>query len=78
MSEEFPEPDTALFRLSANETASFTCSLDGAAYSPCESPTRYSDLDPGWHTFAVRAVDSAGNADPSPAKTRWLAKDGHS
>lgn len=68
----------ALFWLSADEAASFACSLDGAAYSPCDSPMRYSDLDPGWHTFAVRAVDAAGNADPSPARTRWLVTDAHS
>jgi len=38
----------------------------------------YADLSPGWHTFAVRATDSSGNVDPSPAETRWHAKDGRS
>ena len=73
LSEEYPDPDAALFLLSATEDASFICSLDEGLYAPCDSPQLYSDLHPGWHTFAVRAVDSAGNTDPSPAETRWLA-----
>jgi len=78
LSEEFPARDAALFSFGANESASFTCSLDGAAYTSCDSPTLYSDLDPGWHTFAVRATDAAGNVDPSPAETRWHARAGRS
>ncbi len=73
LSEEFPDSDAALFRLGADEAASFNCSLDGGAFKPCDSPTHLSDLKPGWHTFAVSAVDPAGNADPTPAETRWLA-----
>ncbi len=73
LSEEFPEADGGEFWLSATEPASFACSLDEAAYTPCDSYTRLSDLDPGWHTLAVRATDAAGNTDPSPAETTWLA-----
>jgi hypothetical protein len=76
LSAEFPASDAARFTFSADEAASFTCSLDGAAYTSCSSATSYSDLEPGWHTFAVRAVDAAGNVDPSPAETRWHARDG--
>jgi hypothetical protein len=68
LSEEFPERDSAVFTLSANEDASFACSLDAS----------YSGLDSGWHTFGVRATDDAGNVDPSPAETRWHSKGGHS
>ncbi len=46
---------------------SFECSLDGAGYVPCESPADYPGLPEGEHTFSVRALDAAGNADPSPA-----------
>ena len=46
---------------------SFECSLDGAGYAPCESPADYPGLPEGEHTFSVRALDAAGNADPSPA-----------
>ena len=78
LSEEFPASDAALFRLGADEDASFNCSLDGGAFKPCDTPTHYSDLKPGWHTFAVSAVDSAGNVDPTPAEARWLANNGNS
>ncbi len=77
MSEAQPEPDAARFTFSADEGASFACSLDGGGFTPCNSPSVYSDLPPGWHSFAVKAVDAAGNADPSPAETRWLAKNRH-
>jgi hypothetical protein len=78
LSEEYPASDAALFSFTANEPASFTCSLDGAAYAPCDSPASYSELDPGWHTFAVRATDVAGNVDPSPASVRWRTGPAHS
>jgi hypothetical protein len=78
LSEEYPDSDSAVFSFTANEPASFTCSLDGAAYAPCDSPASYSALDPGWHTFAVRATDAAGNVDPSPASVRWRTGPAHS
>jgi hypothetical protein len=45
----------------ADGTATFLCQLDGAAASPCESPKGYSGLGEGAHTFAVTAIDPAGN-----------------
>jgi hypothetical protein len=50
--------------------ASFQCSLDGAAFSPCASPRAYSGLADGAHQFRVRAVDATG-PDPSPAEHHW-------
>ena len=38
-----------------------------ADFDPCTSPQPYSSLAQGAHTFDVRAVDPAGNADPTPA-----------
>ncbi len=73
---DYPEPDAATFSFSADESASFTCSLDGAAFTACSSPVQYADVDPGWHTIAVRATDGAGNVDASPARARWLATRG--
>lgn len=52
----------------ADESGSFECSLDGGAYVACGPTATFDDLDNGKHTLAVRAVDDAGNADPSPAE----------
>jgi LPXTG-site transpeptidase (sortase) family protein len=51
--------------------AGFECSLDGAAFSSCSSPKSYSSLIDGNHTFQVRSVDAAGNADASPESYTW-------
>ena len=52
--------------------ASFQCSLDNAAVVDCASPQSYSNLADGSHTFQVRAVDSVGNVDPTPASYTWV------
>jgi hypothetical protein len=51
--------------------AGFQCSLDGTPYAPCASPAGYSALAIGNHTFRVRAIDTSGNVDPSPASFTW-------
>ena len=48
--------------------AHFACSLDGAAFAGCASPKVYEGLTKGAHTFRVRAIDGAGEEDPSPAE----------
>ena len=60
----------ATFRFRASEQATFTCSLDGRTF-PCTSPLRNPHLASGAHRFDVRAVDLAGNADPTPAMQTW-------
>lgn len=45
--------------------------MDSGGYSGCSSPKSYSNLGSGSHTFQVRATDSAGNTDPSPASYSW-------
>lgn len=61
----------ATFAFSGSEQATFTCRLDGAGPTPCTSPRTYAGLGDGTHTFAVQAVDRAGNADPTPAAYSW-------
>lgn len=51
--------------------ATFECSLDAAPFAACTSPATFFDLTAGAHTFAVRAVDAAGNADATPATRAW-------
>jgi hypothetical protein len=55
------------FQFIADEPGStFECRLDGEAFASCTSPHTLSPGE-GAHTFAVRAIDLAGNADPTPA-----------
>jgi hypothetical protein len=70
-----PEPATTqtsatLSFHASTADATFECSLDGAPYADCTSPTTYSAVGEGTHNFAVRAVD-ANRTDPSPATRSW-------
>jgi hypothetical protein len=50
----------------------FECKLDSAAFVACDAAGKsYTGLLAGAHSFAVRAVDKAGNADASPATFAW-------
>ncbi|MGE5407689.1 MAG: hypothetical protein ACM3NV_03660, partial [Syntrophothermus sp.] len=61
----------ASFAFESSEAGSFECSLDGAAFSPCASPQTYTSLADGPHSFEVRAKDTVGNKDPTPAKASF-------
>jgi CSLREA domain-containing protein len=63
---------SASFHFNSSETGSaFECSLDGAAFAACTSPRDYSGLAVGSHQFSVRARDTAGNPDGTPATHSW-------
>ncbi len=48
----------------------FECKLDGGSFAACASPDRIA-VTAGTHAFEVRAVDAAGNVDPTPATHNW-------
>ena len=65
-----PTTPSPSFGFSSEAGASFECRLDSsqeADFQPCSSPKPYSSLPDGSHTFEVRATDSVGNTDPTPA-----------
>jgi hypothetical protein len=57
-----------VFEFSSTEPGSrLECALDSGSFSACTSPHAPASLTDGLHTFYVRAVDAAGNADPTAA-----------
>ena len=50
--------------------ATFACRLDGGTAAPCTSPTTYTGLSAGSHTFSVAATAS-GFTDSTPATASW-------
>jgi Ca2+-binding RTX toxin-like protein len=66
------------FSFSAGESASYSCRFDGAAFAPCTGPgatqVPATALADGSHSFEVRAQDSAGNVDATPAKQTFTVK----
>jgi hypothetical protein len=66
----------AKYKFTADEPGStFQCKLKGKGlrkpvknFRVCGSPRKYKRLRDGKFKFQVRAIDAAGNVDPSPAK----------
>jgi nitrous oxidase accessory protein NosD len=56
------------------EGALFQCKLDGGAFESCPNAKKYKNLKRGDHTFQVRAIDTAGNIDPTPAQLTFEMK----
>lgn len=62
----------ANFKFSSSEPGvTFECKVDDGSFGSCASPNTLSGLADGSHTFAVRAVDPAGNASEHPAERSW-------
>lgn len=59
---------TPTFRFASSKAnVHFECKLDSGRFKPCRSPFTTSRLRLGRHTFRVRARDSLGQVDLSPA-----------
>jgi hypothetical protein len=59
------------FKFTSNEAGvTFECKRDTKAFKPCTSPYRFR-VKLGKHVLRVRAVDAAGNVDPTPARYRF-------
>ena len=62
----------ASFHLMSSEAGSkFQCKLDTRPWRACTASKTYRNLKKGRHTFRARAIDAAGNKDPTPAKRVW-------
>ena len=62
--------DQASFTFSgtpASDTARVQCRIDSEPFADCTSPKAFTGLSDGPHTLEVRATDSVGNTDPTPA-----------
>jgi large repetitive protein len=69
------EDTSATFAFSADEAGTtFECSKEQRPYETCTSPRKYYGYADGEHSFAVRAIDAAGNIDPTPATRTWTVR----
>ena len=67
--------NTPTFAFSTGEPGSrFECSLDGGPFSSCSSPFTTANLSAGAHTLSVRAIDAAGNPDPTPSMFEFVVQ----
>jgi hypothetical protein len=53
------------------ENVTFECRVDSGDFVACTTGSTFGPLGDGPHSFAVRALDRAGNVDPSPAAYAW-------
>ena len=68
---KYAKADARFEFTSSEEKSSFECKLDDAKFEACSSPKSYSNLHDGGHWFRVRAIDRAGNPDPTPVSVKW-------
>jgi hypothetical protein len=64
----------AVFQFTSTEAGStFRCSFDDKPFAACTSPEAVDVPGSGHRVFQVRAVDGAGNVDPTPATSSWTS-----
>ncbi len=72
-------PSATFEFLSNEDPVTFECSIDDGVtiedFAPCVSPYMRTGFVYGEHIFYVRAVDTADNADPTPASRTWTIAD---
>lgn len=64
----------AVFTWTASESATFSCTLDGAPPASCASPFVKRVRAGRRHRFSVTATDAAGNVEPTAATFAWRLK----
>lgn len=52
---------------SSKEGSTFQCAYDTESYTACSAGFSMKTLTVDWHTLSIRAVDSKGKVDPTPA-----------
>jgi len=63
---------TASFKFKCNNPpCTFKCKLDDGDWKKCKTGKAYSGLSEGEHTFKVKAIDSTGKVDKTPALYTW-------
>jgi hypothetical protein len=68
------QTDSAQFSFSGSSSegaVAYECNLDDGGFAPCSSPKSFGSLSDGSHEFKVRAKDSFGQVDPTPASRTW-------
>jgi hypothetical protein len=58
---------------SSRAGSTFQCRVDAGALKPCVSPFTTASLSNGSHSFAVRAVDAAGNVSANASRSFTVA-----
>jgi hypothetical protein len=70
----FASGSATLNPFSNESSVSFQCAVDGGGFFPCASGHVVGGLAGGAHSARARAIDGAGNVDPTPAEARWLQR----
>ncbi len=66
--------DVVVFSFTSTEAGStFQCAFRHHAFTACTSPDAVDVPGSGAQVFKVRAVDGAGNVDPTPATHQWTS-----